>query len=223
MLDVLPHPRGIIMLDIYRQEGRLEELQDRLLASGFVGEIDIFSSRGELPDEIYESELIIAVSNVPNIIDIEKVRSGTMIVDYSFPGSFSLIDAARRTEQEGDLIFTSGGQLRLEQEIEEIIYLPRAAEEMLEIINPEKMQSIIMRDSREMTGCILASIFTEMDSGVGVTLGEFTGTEALSHYAFINDLGLGSARLQMQSYFITDEAIQRFRGQSSSESTNIKG
>lgn len=223
MLDVLPHPRGIIMSDIYRQKGRLEELQDRLLASGFVGEIDIFSSRGELPDEIYESELIIAASNVPNIIDIEKVRSGTMIVDYSFPGSFSLIDAARRTEQEGDLIFTSGGQLRLGQEIEEIIYLPRAAEEMLEIINPEKMQSIIMRDSREMTGCILASIFTEMDSGVGVTLGEFTGTEALSHYAFINDLGLGSARLQMQSYFITDEAIQRFRGQSSSESTNIKG
>jgi hypothetical protein len=94
---------------------------------------------------------------------------------------------------------------------------------MLEIINPEKMQSIIMRDSREMTGCILASIFTEMDSGVGVTLGEFTGIEALSHYAFINGLGLGSARLQMQSYFITDEAIQRFRGQSSSESTNIKG
>ncbi|NRB45709.1 MAG: amino acid adenylation domain-containing protein, partial [Verrucomicrobiales bacterium] len=223
MLDVLPHPRGIIMSDLYRQEDRLEELQDRLLASGFVGEIDICSSRGKLPDKVYESGLIIAASNVPNIIDVEKVRPGTMIVDYSFPSSFNLIDAARRTEQEGDLIFTSGGQLRLGQEIEEIIYLPRAAEEMLETINPEKLQSIIIRDSREMTGCVLASIFTEMDSGVGVTLGEFTGTEALSHYAFINDLGLGSARLQMQSYFVTDEAVQKFRGQSSSESTSIKG
>ncbi|MEC8907053.1 MAG: amino acid adenylation domain-containing protein, partial [Verrucomicrobiota bacterium] len=121
MLDVLPHPRGIIMSDLYRQEDRLEELQDRLLASGFVGEIDICSSRGELPDKVYESGLIIAASNVPNIIDVEKVRPGTMIVDYSFPSSFNLIDAARRTEQEGDLIFTSGGQLRLRQEIEEII------------------------------------------------------------------------------------------------------
>ncbi|NCG27317.1 MAG: hypothetical protein GWP42_07225, partial [Verrucomicrobiales bacterium] len=144
-------------------------------------------------------------------------------VDYSFPSSFSLIDAAKRAERDGDLIFTSGGQLRLGQQIEEVIYLPRVAEEMLDIINPEKLQSIIVRDSREMTGCILASIFTEMDSGVGVTLGEFTGTEALSHYEFINDLGLGAARLQMQSYFVTDEAVQKFRGQSSSESTNING
>ena len=223
LLDVLPHPRGIIMSDIYRQEDRLEELQDRLLASGFVGEIDICSCRSELPDKVYESELIIAASNVPNIINIEKVRPGTMIVDYSFPSSFSLIDAAKRAERDGDLIFTSGGQLRLGQQIEEVIYLPRVAEEMLEIINPEKLQSIIVRDSREMTGCILASIFTEMDSGVGVTLGEFTGTEALSHYEFINDLGLGAARLQMQSYFVTDEAVQKFRGQSSSESTNING
>ena len=55
-----------------------------------------------------------------------------------------------------------------------------------------------------MTGCILASIFTEMDSGVGVTLGKFTGAEALSHYKFINGLGLGPARLQMQNYFVSD-------------------
>ena len=222
MLDVLPHPRGVIMADVYRQEDRLKEFQDQLLASGFSGEIDICSCNNKLSDKVYEGELIIAVSNVPNIINIDKVRPGTMIVDYSFPSSFSIIDAARRAERDGDLIFTSGGQLRLEQQIEEIIYLPRVAEEMLEIINPEKMQSIIIRDSREMAGCILASIFTEMDSGVGVTLGKFTDKEALSHYKFINGLGLGSARLQMQGYFVTDEAIQKFRGQSSSESTSIK-
>ena len=134
-----------------------------------------------------------------------------------------MIDAARRVEQNGDLIFTSGGQLRLGKPIEEIIYLPRVAEEMLEIINPEKMQSIIIRDSKEMTGCILASIFTEMDSGVGVTLGKFTDAEALSHYEFINGLGLAPSRLQMQSYFVTDEAVEKFRGQSSSGSTSIKG
>ena len=223
MLDVLPHPRGIIMSDLYQQEDRLKEFQDQLLASGFAGEIDICSCDTKLSDKVYEAELIIAVSNIPNIINIDKVRSGTMIVDYSFPSSFSVINAARRAEQNGDLIFTSGGQLRLGQQIEEIIYLPRVAEEMLEIINPEKMQSIIIRDSREMTGCILASIFTEMDSGVGVTLGKFTDAEALSHYKFINGLGLGPARLQMQSYFVTDEAVEKFRGQSSSESTSIQG
>ena len=223
MLDVLPHPRGIIMSDLYQQGDRLKEFQDQLLASGFSGEIDICSCDTKLSDKVYEAELIIAVSNIPNIIDIDKVRSGTMIVDYSFPSSFSVIDAARRVEQNGDLIFTSGGQLRLGKPIEEVIYLPRVAEEMLEIINPEKMQSIIIRDSREMTGCILASIFTEMDSGVGVTLGKFTDAEALSHYEFINGLGLAPSRLQMQSYFVTDEAVEKFRGQSSSGSTSIKG
>ena len=30
MLDVLPHPRGIIMSDLYRQEDRLEDLCDHL-------------------------------------------------------------------------------------------------------------------------------------------------------------------------------------------------
>ena len=95
MLDVLPHPRGIIMSDLYQQGDRLKEFQDQLLASGFSGEIDICSCDTKLSDKVYEAELIIAVSNIPNIIDIDKVRSGSMVVDYSFPSSFSVIDAAK--------------------------------------------------------------------------------------------------------------------------------
>ena len=45
------------------------------------------------------------------------------------------------------------------------------------------------RDGHEMTGCVLASIFTGMAPEVRVTLGALSGADALEHYRFLDQLG----------------------------------
>ena len=79
------------------------------------------------------------------------------------------------------------------------------------------------RDGSEMTGCVLASIFTGMEPQVRVTLGALGGEDALAHYRFIESLGIGSARLQMGGYFLPGDVIRRFRERPSSEHSEIVG
>ncbi|MFP6873560.1 MAG: amino acid adenylation domain-containing protein [Verrucomicrobiales bacterium] len=223
MLSVLPHPRAVTLCDFYRTEERLEGIQDQLLASGYSGEITIAAANEQLPDAVYEAGLVIAATSVPGIIDTDRLKPGSILVDYSFPPSFSTAEAAQRSTERGDILFTTGGQLRLAGEVEETVFLPAAAAELIDQVGSDGLRLIAGRDGREMTGCVLASIFTGMDPEVRVTLGGLTGEDALAHYRFINSLGIDPARLQMGGYFLPDDVIQRFRERPSSEHSEIAG
>jgi amino acid adenylation domain-containing protein len=223
MLSVLPHPKAITLCDFYRTEERLDAIQDQLLASGYSGEITIAAANGQLPDEAYEAGLLIAATSVPEIIDIDRVKPGSLLVDYSFPPSFSVSEAARRATEHGDILFTTGGQLRLDNEVEETVYLPAASADLIDELGNESLKLIAGRQGSEMTGCVLAAIFTGMEPQVKVTLGALSGEDALEHYRFVQGLGLGSAHLQMGGYFLPTEVIRRFRERPSSEHSGITG
>ena len=223
MLSVLPHPKAITLCDFYRTEERLEGIQDQLLASGYSGEITITAANEELPDEVYQAGLVIAATSVPEVIDVGRLNPGSVLVDYSFPPSFNVAEAARRATERGDILFTTGGQLRLDQQVEETVYLPAASADLIDQLGSEGLRLIGGRDGREMTGCVLASIFTGMDPEVRVTLGGLSGEDALAHYRFINSLEIGSASLQMEGFFLPDDVIRRFRERPSSEHSEIAG
>ncbi|MCP4847493.1 MAG: amino acid adenylation domain-containing protein [Verrucomicrobiaceae bacterium] len=223
MLSVLPHPKAITLCDFYRTEERLDTIQDQLLASGYSGEITIAAANEQLPDEAYEAGLLITATSVPEIIDVDRMKPGSLLVDYSFPPSFSVSEAARRATEHGDILFTTGGQLRLDGEVEETVYLPAASAELIDELGSESLKLIAGREGSEMTGCVLAAIFTGMESRVKVTLGALSGEDALEHYRFIQSLGLDSAHLQMGGYFLPAEVIRRFRERPSSERSGVAG
>ena len=223
MLSVLPHPKAITLCDFYRTAERLEGIQDQLLASGYSGEITIAAANEQLPDEAYEAGVVIAATSIPEIIDVGRLNPGSILVDYSFPPSFSVAEAARRATECGDILFTTGGQLRLSGQVEETVYLPAASADLIDQLGSDSLQLIAGRDGSEMTGCVLASIFTGMEPQVRVTLGALGGEDALAHYRFIESLGIGSARLQMGGYFLPGDVIRRFRERPSSEHSEIVG
>ena len=223
MLSVLPHPKAITLCDFYRTAERLEGIQDQLLASGYSGEITIAAANEQLPDEAYEAGVVIAATSIPEIIDVGRLNPGSILVDYSFPPSLSVAEAARRATECGDILFTTGGQLRLSGQVEETVYLPAASADLIDQLGSDSLQLIAGRDGSEMTGCVLASIFTGMEPQVRVTLGALGGEDALAHYRFIESLGIGSARLQMGGYFLPGDVIRRFRERPSSEHSEIVG
>ena len=102
MLKCLPHPQSIIVCDIYNQTGSRQNLQRELSGdSGFRGSVQIAtsSSSSELRPEIYDATLIIGATNVPDILDIDRLKPGTLIVDDSGPHCFSPEQAIKRFEK----------------------------------------------------------------------------------------------------------------------------
>ncbi|HEY9296096.1 MAG TPA: non-ribosomal peptide synthetase, partial [Phormidium sp.] len=129
MLKCLPHPQSIIVCDIYSKLESLQNLQRELSGDlGFRGSVQIAtsSSSSELPREIYDATLIIGATNVPDILDIKRVKPGTLIVDDSGPHCFSPEQAIERFEKHKDILFTEGGALHAPDPIETVIYVPQS-------------------------------------------------------------------------------------------------
>ncbi|MEG3936535.1 non-ribosomal peptide synthetase, partial [Microcoleus sp. T3_B1] len=123
MLKCLPHPQSIIVCDIYSKLESLQNLQRELSGDlGFRGAVQIAtsSSSSELPPEIYDATLIIGATNVPDILDIDRLKPGTLIVDDSGPHCFSPEQAIDRFEKHKDILFTEGGALHAPDPIETV-------------------------------------------------------------------------------------------------------
>ena len=211
MLEVVGQPKAITLCDFYGKNAQLEALRDQLLLSGYEGEINIAKANGRLPEEVYKASLIVGATSVPGIIDVEKLAPGTMLVDYSFPNAFNPIEAIQRLEKEGDILFTTGGQLTLPEEIKETLYLPDSIQSLTEDFNPAHLQSLLGRNPNEMTGCVLASLLTGMSEEVKVTLGPVKSEDSLAHYNHLKNLAITPAALQVDGYFLPEEKQAKFK------------
>jgi hypothetical protein len=144
-------------------------------------------------------------------LDITKLAPGAIVVDYSFPSSFRLHEAVRRFEAEGDILFTTGGELQYSKGIiKETIFLPAAAQELAGSFDVRAMSMLAGRDPHEITGCIVVSLLTGMAKDVKATTGPVTPEDVLAHYQFLAQQGFKPAQLQMHRYRISDEKVEAF-------------
>ncbi|HLH28979.1 MAG TPA: phosphopantetheine-binding protein, partial [Acidimicrobiales bacterium] len=112
LLSCLPHPARLSLCDVYAKQEALESLRKELAGDlGYRGEVRLLASRHELPDELYEASLIVGATNVADILDINRVAPGTIVVDDSAPHAFRSDEALRRLEEKGDILVTEGGVL----------------------------------------------------------------------------------------------------------------
>ena len=211
MLEVVGKPKAITLCDFYGKNAKLEALRDQLLLSGYEGEITIAKANGRLPAEVYDATLIVGATSVPGIIDVARLNPGTLLVDYSFPNAFNPIEAIQRLEERGDILFTTGGQLTLPEEIKETLYLPESVQDLTGDFNPAHLQSLLGRNPKEMTGCVLASLITGMAENVKVTLGPVKSEDSLAHYRHLEKLGIKPAALQVDGYFVPPEKQDQFK------------
>jgi amino acid adenylation domain-containing protein len=213
MLSVLPHPKRLILCDPYQSDDQLARARDEVRAAGYTGEVSIVANGGALPPEVYGASFIVASTNLPGILDIRALKPGTLVVDYSFPPVFRVAEAIRRVKEHGDILFTTGGELRLPGTINETIHLPEAAEELAggEGLQDGLMRFLASRDPHEITGCVLVSLLTNQKPEIKPTLGPVKIEDALAHYRYLTELGIQPARLQMSGWFVPEESISAVR------------
>jgi hypothetical protein len=211
MLSVLRHPCKLVLCDLFAKQEALHEFASALRAEhGYDGEIRLVSSPGGVPAEVYAAGTILAATSVPEILEVDRLKSGTIIVDDSYPPAFTLSQAIRRVEQRADILFSNGGMLRLPQPVRETLVLPVGAEAALEAFGVAAFRDEVARDASELTACVLSSVLTGRHAGFEPTLGVATVDPLVSHYRGLDAIGLRAARLQCENYFVPDSIVTRF-------------
>ncbi len=211
MLDVMEHPRHLILCDPYQTDDQMSRLRDRVRDAGYMGQIDIVKNGGALPPEVYEASLVVASSNLPGVLRIPSLRPGALVVDYSFPPVFKLDEAVKRFATEGDVLFTTGGELSLPGVVGETIYLPEDLDGLDEGAQTAFLNFLGGRDRHEITGCVLASLVTGRKQGVDATTGPLDNADARAHYDYLVEFGAMPAKLQMNGYFLPEDRVAAFR------------
>ena len=211
MLDVLEHPKHLILCDPYQTDDQMSRLRDRVRDAGYFGQVDIVKNGGALPPEVYEASLVVASSNLPGVLRIPSLKPGTLVVDYSFPPVFKLDEAVKRFVTQGDILFTTGGELSLPGVVGETIYLPEDLEGLDEGVQTAFLNFLGSRDRHEITGCVLASLVTGKAEGVVATVGPLENGDARAHYDYLTEFGAVPAKLQMSGFFLPEESITAFR------------
>ncbi|NET62271.1 MAG: AMP-binding protein, partial [Symploca sp. SIO2E6] len=194
MLSSLVHPPEIILCDIYSKREFLENLQPELISAyGFRGSIRVATSASELPPEIYDATVIIGATNVPDILDIQRLKPDTLIVDDSGPHCFSPELAIKRFEEHQDILFTEGGVLQAPHPIETVIYLPKSIKSNL---NQDLWQAYSRPTSpQDITGCVMSSLLSSRFDGMEPTVGLVNGKTCVQHYQGLEQLGFQAADL----------------------------
>ena len=77
------------------------------------------------PLAFYQSSFILGAVNIPDIIEVEKLKPNTIIVDDSAPHCFNVEKAINRLNTKSDILFTEGGILRAPYKIKELRYIPK--------------------------------------------------------------------------------------------------
>ena len=208
MLSVMPHPLSLVLCDLTGKRDKLEGLKKETESKlYYTGEIKtVFSSRMYLPDEVYGSTLIIGATNVPDILDIDCMKPGTIIVDDSGPHCFSAEKAIRRLEGSGDILFTEGGVLETVETITNRIYLPVSAGSCI----TEKYRTHF-RSGREITGCILSGLLSSKYDIIKPQTGEVSLDDCMENHNLLVKKGYRGAALHCEDYVITAENIHVFR------------
>ncbi|MBJ7295030.1 MAG: amino acid adenylation domain-containing protein [Dolichospermum sp.] len=203
MLKCLPHPSNIILCDVYSKLESIQNIQRELISDlGFRGSIQIATSTLELPPEIYDATLIIGATSVPDILDIERVKPGTLIVDDSGPHCFSPEQAIKRFEKQKDILFTEGGVLLAPQQIETVIHLPEWIKNNL---NEALWKEYVPTNPQHIMGCVLSSLLSTRFNYMEPTVGLLNLETCVQHYQGLEQLGFQSADLHCEGYVLPVE------------------
>ena len=203
LLDRLNHPRHIILCDLYAKLDRLQAIEREIReAFGYKGEITLAPATGkDLPQIIYSASMLIGATNAPNVVAVEKLKPGTLIVDDSGPHCFDSEKAKQRLQDQKDILFTEGGAVTLPGGVKITQHIPKQLLHVMKNGQPYyESPDIIM-------GCAFSSLL----SIVPATIGSFSIDISRRAYEELKKLGIEGAPLHCESYRLPDNVISDFQ------------
>jgi amino acid adenylation domain-containing protein len=209
LLHSCPHPKSITLCDIYSKSDHLRKVRDAIVNElKFAGTVRIVESNSIVPKEVYDAGLVVGATNVPDVLDIEQLKPGTLIVDDSGPHCFNPVKAIRRLKARQDVLFTAGGVLRLPQPLRRTMYLPQRVQSQMQ---PAALEAISNYDPFNIGGCVLSGLLAACFDELKPTLGIVGDDSGKAHYQLLKTLGFQAADLHCLGYRLSEDLLQEFR------------
>jgi acyl-CoA synthetase (AMP-forming)/AMP-acid ligase II/acyl carrier protein len=210
LLRTLPHPRVLRLCDVpARREHLLRVKQELEGALGFRGEVHGVGISGtEAPPEVYEASVILSATSAPNLLDVERLRPGTLVVDDSAPHCFDARRAIRRFQERRDVLFTEAGAIRSHRSIQEIREISFATgwdhkvRAALKLLHPA--EDTVM-------GCVFSSILSSRFEDAPCLVGMPTPGDLDLHYRKLRELRFEAARLYLEDHVLDEDLVSMFR------------
>jgi len=206
-LSCLPHPEELLLCDVYHRKDALKAIRQEVLTTyGFQGKVRLIESTGVVPKAFYESRLIIGATNVPDVLDVERLQPGTLIVDDSGPHCFRVAKAIERSMSQYDILFTEGGILRSPTVIPCLRYLPLHA---MEHMTPGLAKLFSRFHPWRITGCVLASILLAKVPDQKPVFGLVDVQTGVDNFHILLKLGYEAAELNCEGYTLPPSLIEK--------------
>ncbi|NEP85167.1 MAG: amino acid adenylation protein [Okeania sp. SIO3B3] len=203
MLEILPHPSELILCDVFEKQTHLEAIRNEIVAAGYQGSVQLATARADAPAEAYNASLIVGATNVPNVLDVNRLKPGTLLIDDSSPHCFKVDDAIQRLETQNDILFTEGGVLKLPQAANMITYVPKWLERVF-------FRSLSGYNTNNITGCILSSLLSAQFPELEPTTRPVNGEISFTHYKQLVSFEIEAADLHCETYTIPTVSIEKF-------------
>jgi hypothetical protein len=217
MLQVFPHPQRLVLCDLFSRREALEGMCRQLGEIGFRGDISLHVvQQGAIAAGVYEqATLLIGATNVGDVGDVARLRPGCLLVDDSAPHCFRPDQAWQRMMEEGDLLMTEGGAVRVPdawpEAMREVRYAPRFPGQpaIEELMRSEEMIAL-REDPRQVMGCLCAGLIASALS-LPATLGQVEPPVATEHYHALRRAGFHAAAPHLENRVLATVFVQRFR------------
>jgi predicted amino acid dehydrogenase len=207
VLSCLEHPAALILCDVPAKKDHLQALaQEARRTFGFRGKIAIVSTNGALPESAYEASVFVGATNVPNVIAVDRLRPGSIVVDDSFPLCFDFAAAQRRFAQAGDILFASGGSVAVPDGVRWDLALPSSIPGFAR----RQVAKYLLPPNDMITGCILSALLPQL-RGLRPTVGSVTLEDCRAYWDGFAHIGVKAAPLHCGSWFPTTADLDRFR------------
>jgi hypothetical protein len=161
-----------------------------------------------LPAELYEASVLIGATNVAEIVDVERLAPGSIVVDDSAPHAFNSEAALRRFHERGDVLVTEGGVLLAPEPLPVCFYVPDVLQTWLKA----GLVSLIARGNPwNITGCTLSGLLSAKFEHLAPTIGLVSRQTARDHYETLAALGFKGSGLQLDDSPLDARIIRDFR------------
>ncbi|MFJ4369347.1 amino acid adenylation domain-containing protein [Streptomyces chartreusis] len=107
-------PARLLLCDLPGSAERLQGLAAELSSEHPGMPVEVVESGQTLPAAVYGADVIVtAVSGATRLLDVARLRPGTIVVDDSFPHCFDTTSALDRMDRDQDVLVVGGGLLSL--------------------------------------------------------------------------------------------------------------
>lgn len=204
LLNMVGHPATITLCDVAGSADRLAALAATLSREfDYQGNVRIIEGSDQLPRELYQLDLLVGATSRPNVLEVDRLAPGMIVVDDSFPPCFVVDQAIERMRTAQDVLLVGGGLLQCGA-VARTIHLPVAHPALRNVIAGQLHAAAI-------ASCQLEALLWAARPGLPLTHGIATLPQAVPYWAAAEAMGITAAPLHLRDFSIADPLLQQIK------------